>query len=161
MRRFILFVLLSVSLSCSAQVGSQELIDQLTEVLKSAEGRQKLKGIFSDWTPEQRETFASGLKQKLEASMVPHLPMKIDSDTIWLTLRTTDTGMYQTVQLSDSLLSESGYFESYRPIVLNHMCSTPINALLLLMNHKIYVSYYNPAHVFQKQFIFSEKDCGF
>jgi len=161
MRKYILFALLSVSLHCSAQVGSQEFMDQLTEVLKSQEGRQKLKGIFSDWTPEQRETFSSELKKKLEASMLPHLPMQIDSETTWLTLRTTDTGIYQTVRLSDSLLSESDYFESYRPSVLNHMCSTPINALLLLMSYKIYISYYDPAHVFQKQFIFSGKDCGF
>ena len=115
---------------------SQDFFNQVSEVLKSPEGRSEMKRVIGQWTPQQKEQFSVGFSQQASAKWSPWLPMQIDKDNTWMSLRFSTNSVFLEVEVSDAITNDSEYFASNESRMKNHICTTPSNALLLMTGTK-------------------------
>lgn len=153
-------IVLSVCIPSTAQqITSQEFFEQLTIILKSPQNRARLKQVIGNWTPEQKVEFSKSLSSKAMESTGSQLPMQIDKDTTWRSLRFSSTGIYSEVVLSDEASSDPSYLSDNKEYFKNYMCTTPANALLMIIGYRVYISYYDTSSRFIEQLQYAIEDC--
>ena len=145
--------------SIAQDITSQEFFEQLAIIVKNPQDRARLKQVIGNWTPEQKTKFAESLSSKAMETTGSQLPMKIDKDTTWRSLRFSSTGIYIDVVLSDEASGDSSYFPENREYFKNYMCTTPTNALLMIVGYTIYMSYYDTSSSYIAQLQYAHEDC--
>ena len=139
---------------------SEEFFRQLALALQDPAERQKVKAALNSWSPEQRLEFSSSLSEQVQKTLIPKLPMQIDKVTIWRSLRMTDTAMYADIVVLDPSLSDPNRLAIEESTIKNHMCTTPANALLLMLGYKFFLSYYDQSSRYITQLQYTAGTCG-
>jgi hypothetical protein len=140
---------------------SQDFFNQVSVILKSPEGRAEMKRTLNQWTSEQKQQFSSAYAHYASSKLAPLLPMQIDKDNTWTSVRISNEIVFLKVEVSDAIVNETNYFSANEVRMKNHMCTTPSNALLLMTGFRVQTDYYSKDQVHLNQFQYSMADCEF
>ena len=106
--------------------------------------------------PGWRDEFHSGFKQRLEQSFAPQLPMRIDSSTVWTSIRMNKNAIFISAHTTD----DRGADDINYQYVKAYSCSTPVNVLMMLLGYDLRMSYYLADGSYATQFEFNASKCG-
>ena len=155
----LLAVLFVIPVASQAETNHEDIAAMFSHYLQQPEGPQRIKSMLSEWSPEGRKLFSDKFAKQISDTYLPHLPMTVDADTTLVSIGTLTEKLIFTYTLSDDSLKGGDLFQDLRPLVLNGVCSTPVSAMLLLLNYTVNFVYYDKSMSYQNQFLFNESDC--
>lgn len=160
-RIFSLVALLMVSSGSafSQPQSSTEFFNGVARAIQTKDGRAMLRNAISSWSPEQRATFDDQMVAMMENYAATSLPQRVDRYETITSLRIHERKIFMDSTLSREF--DRADLVNLKPVVEQTVCTTPQQALMLILGYDYLTRYYDEQSKFLTQIEVTPATCGY
>jgi hypothetical protein len=131
---------------------SEQFWSAFDDALKDPATRKKFQRALASQPAEVH----SEIKRYIDDDFARQLPMRINANEIWTSIRTVPDAIHLTIEIPDEFKISNTDVEKLD----NFYCSNPINVMLMLMGYEQFINYYSYDGLFIERLTFDADKCG-